>query len=194
MTAVTSTPLGYARNPARSTKALATALVALLIGALWGVAFTIVSVGFTTVPDDHPFKTAADYWYTGLGLPLVISGLALVQSMRALNAGQDGRRGRWGAALFSIPMPIFAAMFIQALAQGHTSSWGPTYLLCVLVSDIGLGLLVSGSWRVGLLSRWQLALWWIGWFVGGAFALGPAALLLTAAYVVLSVALTRATR
>lgn len=172
--------------------ATVTARVALTVGAIWGVAFTIVALGFRLTPDDHPFRHAADYWYTGLGLPLVLSGLALVVSVHFLNDGRDGRRGRWGTVLFAPPMLVFAAMFIQALAQGRTSSWGPTYILCVLLSDVALGVFVSGCWRVALLPRWLLVGWWLGWFLGGPLAQGPTPLLLSAAYTVLAVRLPRA--
>jgi hypothetical protein len=168
------------------------ARAALAVGAAWGVAFTIVALGFRLTPDDHPFRHSADYWYTGLGLPLVLSGVAIVAAVHTLCVGRDGRRGRWGAGLFIVPMLIFCAMFVQALVQGRTSSWGPTYVLCVLLSDIALAVFVSGCWRVGLLPRWLLATWSIGWFIGGPLAQGPTPLVLTVAYALIALRLTRA--
>ena len=85
----------------------------------------------------------------------------------------------------------FTALFIDGLVQAEASSWGPTYLLCVLATDVGLGLLVAGLWRSGLLPRKVLALWWVGWFLGGPLGPPAAPLLLASAYVVLAVQLRR---
>ncbi|MGH8891103.1 MAG: hypothetical protein ACRDV3_15250 [Acidothermaceae bacterium] len=164
---------------------------ALMIGAAWGVALTIVSVGFTTTDDGHPFQHAADYWLTGLGLPLMLSSLVVVHAIHGRAAGRDGGRGRWGAMLFVVPAAVFIAIFIDGLVFGENSSWGPTYLLCVLASDITLGVLVAGLWRTGVLPRWVLMLWWLGWFVGGPLAPGAAPLLHTVAYIVLALQLRR---
>lgn len=164
---------------------------ALAVGAAWGVAFTYVELATTTTPDGHPFGHAADYWFTGLGIPLCLSGLMVVQSMHTLARGHDGRRGRWGVWVFTIPAFVFSALFVDALLTAEASSWGPTYLLCVLASDVGLGLLVAGLWRTGLLPRKVLALWWVGWFLGGPLGPPAAPLLLSAAYVVLGVSVAR---
>jgi len=164
---------------------------ALVVGTLWGVALTFVELALTTTEDGHPFQHSADYWLTGLGIPLCLSGLVIVHTMHTLATARDGRRGRWGVVVFSVPALVFTAMFIEALIAGEASSWGPTYLLCVLATDVGLGLLVAGLWRTGLLPRKLLGLWWVGWFLGGP--LGPPAfpLLLSAAYVVLALELRR---
>lgn len=188
---VTTAPEHHATQSRSRPRTVLLARAALAVGAAWGVAFTIVALGFRLTPDDHPFRHAADYWYTGLGLPLALSGAAIIIAIHILHVGQDGRRGQWGARLFVLPMLIFSAMFIQALWQGQTSSWGPTYILCVLLSDVALAVYVFGCWRAGLLPRWLLAIWWVGWFLGGPLAQGPTPLLLTAAYVLLAAHLTR---
>jgi len=164
---------------------------ALAIGAAWGIALTIVSVGFTTTDDGHPYRHAADYWLTGLGLPLVLSAIVVVHSARGLVEGRDGWRGRWGAYLFVVPALIFAAIFVDGLVESESSSWGPTYLLCVFTTDVFVGLFISGLWRTMLAPRWVLVLWWLGWFIGGPLAPGPAPLLHTAAYAVLAVHIRR---
>jgi hypothetical protein len=162
---------------------------ALAVGVLWGAALTYVELATTTTEDGQPFQHAADYWLTGLGIPLCLSGLVVVQAVRALAAGRDGRRGQWGALVYAVSALVFTALFVDGLVQAEASSWGPTYLLCVLASDIGLGLLVAGLWRTGLLSRKVLALWWVGWFLGGPLGPPGAPLLLSAAYAVLALQL-----
>jgi hypothetical protein len=160
---------------------------ALAIGAVWGVALTVLMLGFTTTDDGHPYKHTADYWLVGLGIPLAISATVVVQAIHALAVGRDGRRGQWGAAVFTVPMVVFTAIFIDGLAQGESSSWGPTYLLCVLVGVVSLGFLVAGLWRSGVLPRSVLALWFVGWLIGGPLCPPAGSLLLSAAYVVLAV-------
>jgi hypothetical protein len=159
---------------------------------LWGIALTYVELAMTTTEDGHPFQHAADYWLTGLGIPLCLSGLVIVHSMHGLAAGRDGRRGQWGVWVFTVPSLVFIALFVDGLVQAEASSWGPTYLLCVLATDTGLGLLVAGLWRTGLLPRKVLALWWIGWLVGGPLGPPAAPLLLSAAYVTLAMQSRRA--
>jgi len=161
----------------------------LAIGALWGIALTIVMLGFTTTDDGHPYKHTADYWLVGLGIPLAVSAMVVVLTIHRLAAGRDGKRGRWGATIFVIPMLVFVAIFVDGLAQAESSSWGPTYLLCVAVSDIALGLLVSGLWRAELLPRWTLVLWFAGWFIGGPLSPPAGPLLLSGAYVALALQL-----
>ena len=186
MTALTTSRADLGATASASPRVQLIARLALLVGGLWGIAFAIVNLATTLTPDDKPFRHAADYWSVGLGLPLVISALTLVMCVHSMNDGSDGSRGRWGVALMTVTTAVFSAMFIQSLVQGETSSWGPSYPLCVLISDIALGLFVAGSWRTGVLPRWALLTWWFGWFVGGAFSVGPTSLLLTAAYVVIA--------
>jgi len=170
---------------------LAWAQPALAVGAAWGIALTVVSLGFDVTEDGHRYEHQADYWLTGLGIPLAISALLIVHAIRSLAAGRDGRRGRWGAVLFTAPMLVFTAMFIDGLISAKSSSWGPSYLLCVLFSDIGLGLLIAGLWRCHVLPRATLVAWGAAWFVGGPLSPPAAPLLLTAVYVVMSVQLRR---
>ncbi len=167
---------------------------ALAVGVLWGFALTYVELATTTTGEDNqPLQHTADYWMIGLGIPLCLSGLVIVHAMHALAAGRDGRRGQWGGWVFTVPALVFTALFIDNLVIGESTSWGPTYLLCVLATDVGLGLLVAGLWRTGLLPRKVLALWWVGWFLGGPLGPPAAPLLLTAAYVALAVQLRRGT-
>jgi hypothetical protein len=159
---------------------------ALAVGVLWGITLTFFELATTTTGDGKPFQHAADYWVTGLGIPLCLSGLVIVHAVHAFAADRTGRRARSGLVVFTIAALVFVAMFVDALVAGESSSWGPTYLLCVLGTDVGLGLLVAGLWRDGLLPRKVLALWWIGWFLGGPLSAPAAPLLLSAVYVVLA--------
>lgn len=197
MSSITTTTSGHPTAHARSRLVQQSTrrwlYPALAVGGLWGIALTYVRLAFTVTEDGHPFQHTADYWLTGLGLPLALSALVIVHAVHRLAEGRDARRGLWGVWIFTAPMIVFCAMFVDGLAERETSSWGPTYLLCVLLSDIGLGLLVAGLWRTGLLPRWTLATWWVGWFIGGPLSPPAAPLLLTVAYVAIAVQLHRAT-
>jgi hypothetical protein len=58
---------------------------------------------------------------------------------------------------------------------------------------LGVVLFAIGSWRTGLLPRWLLVTWPLGWTIGGLLPVlpGPSPLLLAAAYLVMAVLLPR---
>jgi hypothetical protein len=67
--------------------------------------------------------------------------------------------------------------------------WGPLYPVCAFGLMIGLALLAAGSWRVGLVPRWMLAVWPPLGLVGSFLGVGPIPLVFVAFLVVLAVLL-----
>lgn len=171
------------------------ALVAAWLGAATAVAFTAVTLLATITNDGHPghpFRHAADYWYTALGmLPAMGSALVLVLAIHSLQRGRDGRLGRIGALVMSAGLVVFMAMGVYGLAIGKATSLGPTYVLATLATFVGLALFAAGSWRVGVLPRWLIAFWFVAWIIGGPFARNATPLLLAAAFVTIAVLLPK---
>lgn len=166
------------------------AQVAAWLGAATVVAFTAVTLLATITEDGHPFRHAADYWYTGLGmLPAMGSALVLVLAIHSLQRRRDGRLGRVGTLVMSVGLVVFMAMGAYALVIGKATSLGPTYLLATLATFVGLTLFVAGSWGVGLLPRWLLIVWLVAWLIGGPFAQSATPLLLAAAFVTIALLL-----
>ena len=178
-------------RPADRARGLLAAETALWVGAATCVAFTLVWFLAALTPDGEPFRHTADYWYTGLGLPMVTVPLVVLPALRALQHGRDGRLGLAGTALTSAACVVFFAMLAYGLVAGVASSWGPTYVLCTLASVVGVWLFCAGSLRARLLPRLQLVLWGVAWTVGGMLGPEGSQLLLAVAYVALALALRR---
>jgi hypothetical protein len=170
------------------------AVAGAVVQGAWSLAFTYVSLAFRLTPDDQPFRNTADYWYTGLGIPLAVSQLMLAVALHRLNAGRDGKRGRAAVWLICVPLVVLIVMFSQALIQGQTSSWGPTYLLAAALTDVGILMLAAGSWGTSVVPRWLLAMWAFAWVVGTLLAQGPTPLVLTVAAAFLVVHFSRTMR
>jgi hypothetical protein len=88
-------------------------------------------------------------------------------------------------------LAVFMAMGVYGLVTSRATSLGPTYVLATLATFIGLTFFAAGSWRVGLLPRWLLALWVAAWIIGGPFAQGATPLLLAAVYVLIGTLASR---
>lgn len=171
-------------------KPLRWAQLALAVGAASSVveASTLV---FTKAGGSGNFKYTADYWLTAAGVAQALASLVLVLAVGRLQHGRDGRFGRYGLVINSIACLLLAAQMSDGLATASEVQWGPIYPLATLAAFVGLSLLAAGSWRVGLLPRWTLALWPIIWVIGSMAAQGPTPLLLLGFYVTIAVFLSR---
>ena len=164
---------------------LAAAIVPLAIFAVVGTFFTTISAGH--------FRYAADYWYTGVGLPITLAGIGIALGVHKLQHGADGRLGTIGAWVNTLAL---VELFAQLLASVLTSAevrWGPSYPVCTLLSFVGVSLLAAGSWRTGLLPRWMLGVWPLVWILGSLAAVGPSPVLLIVFFVAFGITLTRRT-
>ena len=108
---------------------------------------------------------------------------------------RDGALGLAGIAITTVCLIALSGIIAASLAAGHDVQAGPTYLLATLGTAVGIALFAAGSWRVGLLRRWLLAIWPIIWLIGSFAAVSASPLLLAALYITLLVLLrTRPTR
>jgi hypothetical protein len=165
--------------------------IALLVGIVTTIAFAVVATRWTTTDGGGEFNYTADYWYTGLGLPLAAVGLLMALGVYKLQAGATGRLGTVGVWINSVCCTVLFAQILGSLVTASELRWGPVYPLCALGTVVGLGLLAAGSWSVGMFPRWLLAVWPLVWIVGSFFAQGATPILLTAFYIAFWVVLTR---
>jgi len=159
------------------------AIAALLVFAYVGTFLTTISEG--------DFKYTADYFYTGVGLPIAAAGIGLTLAVHRLQHGRDGRLGMIG---FWVGAAAMTELFVQLGASVLASAelrWGPAYVVCTALAFVGMALLAAGSWRTGLLPRWMLGVFPVVWIVGSFGAVGPTPLLLVAFLVALIVTLHR---
>ncbi len=186
-TTVTATTPVRRANP----RAVLLAQGAAWLGALSAVTFTAVTFAKRT-PDEHAFRHAADYWYTGIGmLPAMAAALLLVLALHILQNGRDGRLGRSGAALMSATMLVYITMGTYALVIGKATSFGPTYVLNGFASFLALALFTAGSRRSHILPRSLLAVWLIAWIIGGPFGQSVTPLALAGAYSAIATVLAK---
>ena len=173
--------------------ALAWVRGALAVQILSSIAFAAISMLVpTSTTDGGRFRHAGDYWFTAIGLPIIIAEVVLLVALWRV---QEGRAGRLGRAGLIIAGAALVELFVQigaSLALATEERCGPSYVVASFLTFVGHGLFVAGSWRVGLLPRWLLGIWPVVWIGGSFFAVAPAApLLLAAFYAVMAVTLER---
>ena len=170
------------------------ALAALVLGMVSTMTFAGIAVLATTTSGGGRFQHGADYWYTACGVPIAIAEIVLVSALWALQDGRAGRLGRTGMVLTVTAQAVLTVGLVASVVLGVEEQWGGTYVVATLVTFIGHGLFVAGSWRVGLLPRWLLGVWPVVWVIGSFAAQGATPLLLTAFYAAMAVLLARRAR
>ena len=149
---------------------------------------------FSTTSGEGTFRHTADYWYTAVAVPIGVGTLLATWAIHRLQHGADGRLGTIGTALTTVAVVELMVQCGASVAAGAELRWGPSYPLAVLGAFVGLALLVAGSWRTGLLPRWQLGALPVLWVIGSFAAIGPVPLLLAVFFVAFGVTLTRRVR
>jgi hypothetical protein len=137
----------------------------------------------------EPYTHASQYWFVASALPTAAGAIIVLFAVRQLQRGRDGRLGLAGIGLATVCLLVLAGICAASVAVGHDIQGGPTYVLGTLGSLVGVALFAAGSWRVGAVPRWLLAIWPIVWVIGSFAAVSASPLLLVALYAALLVAL-----
>ena len=172
------------------------ALAALALGVVSSIAFAVISVTVTTTEttaNNLTYHHSGDYWYTASALPIAVAAAVLLFALRALQPQARPRLTIAGAALNAAALALLFVMLNVSLATGAEARWGGTYILATLVTFVGHGLFVAGTWRAGLVPRPLLAVWPVVWLLGAFAAQGLTPLLLAAFYCALGVLVARRT-
>jgi hypothetical protein len=163
----------YARASASPVRrALHQAEIALLVAIAAGIPFALLGLLAALTPNDHHFRHAADYWYTGLGIPYLVAPIVLLTALHSLHRGRDGRLGQLGLTMTAVALGTIVALLPYSLVAGTTAGTGPAYPIAALAADAGMLLFCIGALRARLLPRPLVTAWLIAWTLGGA--LGPA--------------------
>ena len=187
---MTTTTAGAPARTATDTSWLRLAQVSIAVVIVALVVFAYVGTFLTTISEGD-FKYTADYFYTGVGLPISLGGIGLTLSVHRLQHGRDGRLGTIGFWLGAVAMTELFAQLGASVVTSAEVRWGPSYVVATLLAFVGIALLAAGSWRAGLLPRWMLGVWPVVWIIGSFGAVGPTPVLLVAFLVVLGMTLTR---
>lgn len=188
-TATVSTPT----RPTTDTNWLRLVQVSIAVVILALVVFAYVGTFLTTISEGD-FECTADYFYTGVGLPISLGGIGLTLGVHRLQHGRDGRLGTIGFWVGALAMTELFAQLGASVVTSAEVRWGPSYVVCTLLAFVGIALLAAGSWRTGLLPRWMLGVWPVVWIIGSFGAVGPTPLLLVGFLIALAVTVTRRVR
>jgi hypothetical protein len=169
---------------------LRVAQASLGLGVVALLTFAFVGAFFTTISEGD-FRYTADYWYTGVGLPIAVAGIGLAFGVHRLQHGANGRLGTIGVWVNTLALVELFVQLLASVVAGAELRWGPMYVLCSFLTFLGVALLAAGSWRTGLLPRWVLGVWPVLWILGSFAGSPPVSVLLACFFVVLGVLLTR---
>lgn len=122
---------------------------------------------------DGPFEHASDYVLTASALPQGVGLLMVTFGFHRLQRGRDGRLGTVGVVIYAVCMVELVVECMASVAVAEELQWGPLYPLCSFGLMAGLVLLAAGSWRVGMLPKWMLAVWPPLGLVGSFLGVGP---------------------
>jgi hypothetical protein len=162
--------------------------VALIVPPL--LVFAVVGTFFTTISEGD-FRYTADYWYTGVGLPITLAGIGITLGVHRLQHGADGRLGRIGVWVNTVALVELFAQLLASVLQGAEVRWGPAYPVFTMVSFVGVAMVAAGCWRTGLLPKWMLGVWPVVWIVGGLGSTTWTPTLLVVFFVAFGVVLTK---
>ncbi len=166
-----------------------------LIGAAIGILGALLEAavgGFWATDSGAGAYQTADYWFTASALPAAVGPLLVMIGVRRQQLGADGRLGLVGVLVAGVCLTVLVVVIVLSLVAGHDVQGGPSYVLGTLGAVVGMALFAAGSWRVGLVPRWILAVWPIVWAIGSFFAVSASPLLLVALYIGLLLILHRA--
>lgn len=160
--------------------------------------FGLLMMGLTTLmaptTQGGDFQHASDYVLTAAALPHGLGLLLATLGFHRLQRGRDGRLGTVGIWIYGVCMTELVIQCMASVAAGSELEWGPAYPLCALGLMVGVALLATGSWRVGLLPKWMLGIWPPLGLVGSFIGIGPIPLVFAVFLVVLAIVLPRRLR
>jgi hypothetical protein len=142
-------------------------------------------------PEGYTYQGIGDYILTVSALPQGVGLFLATLGFHRLQHGRDGRLGTVGVWIYGLCLLELVIQGMTGVVLGYETIWGPAYPLCSLGLLVGLALLAAGSWNVGLLPRWMLAVWPPLGVIGSFFGLGPIPFVFAVFLVALGVTLQR---
>lgn len=162
--------------------------------AVLGLLMMGLTMLMSTTTGTGPYQHASDYVLTVAALPQGLGLFLTVFGFHRLQHGHDGGLGSAGVWVYGLCATELVIQCMASVVARAELIWGPLYPLCAFGLMFGLALLAAGSWRVGLLPRWMLAVWPPLGLLGSFLGVGPIPLLFVVFLTVLGVTLARRRR
>jgi hypothetical protein len=160
---------------------------ALAMGIVCSIVLTVVWFVHPSSSDGGTYDSAADYIFTGNGVPFAAAALALLWALLKLHGERVGRAATVGVVIASVSLVALIVVLTASVGAGHEVQGGPTYILGTLGSIVGTWMFCVSAARAGLFPRSALFFWAFAWTVGGMLGPKGSQLLLAVAYAVLLV-------
>lgn len=145
---------------------------------------------------DHTYHAASVYTFTALLIPFALAMLWALADLRS-GSRDDDRLATVGFRIASAGLMLFIPCSIASLATANPQALGPAYVIAMLFSLIGTGLLSFALARAGALTRWAAVALPIAWLIGGPVGEGAtfrgAALILAAVSIAVATTATQRT-
>lgn len=115
---------------------------------------------------DHTYHLASAYVMTALLIPFALGMLWALVELRT-SVRPDSHLATTGLRIAAVGLLLFIPCAISSLATANPQALGPVYMVAMLLSLIGTGLLSLALARVGTLPRWAAVAFPLAWLLGG---------------------------
>jgi hypothetical protein len=122
---------------------------------------------------DHTYHAASVYTFTALLIPFALAMLWALADLRSAAPGQD-RLATAGFRVAAAGLILFVPCAVASLATANPQALGPAYVLAMLLSLVGTGLLCAALARAGVLPLWAAVALPVAWLLGGPIGEGGA--------------------
>lgn len=120
---------------------------------------------------DHRYHAASVYTFTALLIPFALTMLWALADLRS-TTGVESRLANSGLRIAAAGLILFIPCAIASLATANPRALGPLYMLAMLLSLVGAGLLSYALARAGALARWAAIALPVAWLIGGPIGEG----------------------
>jgi hypothetical protein len=120
---------------------------------------------------NHRYHTASVYIFTALLIPFALAMLWALTDLRSTKRVQS-RLAKAGVTVAASGLVLFIPCAIASLATANPRALGPLYMLAMLLSLVGTGMLTYALARAGTLARWAAIALPAAWLVGGPIGEG----------------------
>lgn len=120
---------------------------------------------------NHHYHAASVYIFTALLIPFALAMLWALADLRFSSRGVS-RLGNIGLRVAAAGLTLFVPCAIASLATANPQALGPVYMLAMLLSLVGTGLLSFALARTGALGRWAAIALPVAWLFCGPIGEG----------------------